>query len=182
METIETFKVGNLTVRIEPDQNPGSPREWSNFGKMVCCHRRYKLGDEQSDHDGIQAIIDDKDNICLPLYLYDHSGITMNTTGFSCPWDSGQVGIIYCSKTDIRKEFRTAGPANIEKARALLRSEVEVYDQFLRGDVYGYVVEDESKNNLESCWGFYGLEYCRGEARSQAEAMQPAADTACVVI
>ena len=23
--------------------------------------------------------------VILPLYLYDHSGITMNTTGFSCP-------------------------------------------------------------------------------------------------
>ena len=31
-------------------------------------------------------------------FIYDHSGITMNTTGFSCPWDSGQVGWIYCSK------------------------------------------------------------------------------------
>ena len=29
--------------------------------------------------------------VILPLYLYDHSGITMNTCGFSCPWDSGQV-------------------------------------------------------------------------------------------
>lgn len=33
--------------------------------------------------------------VILPLYLYDHSGITMNTCGFSCPWDSGQVGWIY---------------------------------------------------------------------------------------
>ena len=29
--------------------------------------------------------------IVQPLYLYDHGGITMNTTGFSCSWDSGQV-------------------------------------------------------------------------------------------
>lgn len=43
--------------------------------------------------------------IVLPLYLYDHSGITMNTTGFSCPWDSGQVGWIYASKEDALKEF-----------------------------------------------------------------------------
>ena len=33
----------------------------------------------------------------LPLYLYDHSGLSMNTSGFSCPWDSGQVGWIYCN-------------------------------------------------------------------------------------
>ena len=38
--------------------------------------------------------------VILPLYLYDHSGITMNTCGFSCPWDSGQVGWIYASAMD----------------------------------------------------------------------------------
>ena len=28
-----------------------------------------------------------EDNVvCLPLYLYDHGGITMNTTGFACSW------------------------------------------------------------------------------------------------
>ena len=35
----------------------------------------------------------------LPLYLYDHGGITMSTNPFSCPWDDGgQVGWIYASK------------------------------------------------------------------------------------
>ncbi|SHF15500.1 hypothetical protein SAMN02745133_01946 [Desulforamulus putei DSM 12395] len=53
--------------------------------------------------DEILAVIEQK-FIILPLYLYDHSGITMNTTGFSCPWDSGQVGWIYCSKERFRKE------------------------------------------------------------------------------
>jgi len=37
-------------------------------------------------------------HVILPLYLYDHSGITMSTSVFSCPWDSGQVGWIYASK------------------------------------------------------------------------------------
>ena len=27
--------------------------------------------------------------VMLPLYLYDHGGLTMNTSAFSCPWDSG---------------------------------------------------------------------------------------------
>ena len=41
--------------------------------------------------------------VILSLYLYDHSGITMNTTGFSCPWDSGQVGWIYADADCIKK-------------------------------------------------------------------------------
>ena len=32
----------------------------------------------------------------LPLYLYDHSGITMNTSGFSCPWDLRAGGLDLC--------------------------------------------------------------------------------------
>ena len=41
--------------------------------------------------------------VILPLYLYDHSGITISTRPFSCPWDSGQVGWIYASKDTFRE-------------------------------------------------------------------------------
>lgn len=41
--------------------------------------------------------------VILPLYLYDHSGITISTGPFSCPWDSGQVGWIYAPKDTFRK-------------------------------------------------------------------------------
>lgn len=41
--------------------------------------------------------------VILPLYLYDHSGITISTVPFSCPWDSGQVGWIYAPKDTFRK-------------------------------------------------------------------------------
>ena len=42
--------------------------------------------------------------IILPLYLYDHSGISMKTTPFSCQWDSGQVGWIYVEKKKCLQE------------------------------------------------------------------------------
>ena len=42
--------------------------------------------------------------VLLPLYLYEHGGMTMNTRGYSCSWDSGQVGFIYASKETFRNE------------------------------------------------------------------------------
>lgn len=94
----------------------------------------------------------------LPLYLYDHSGITMSTSAFSCPWDSGQVGFIY-ARNDKQSEL---GPDyTLEQA---LRQEVETYDQYLRGDVYYYVVEDEDGEFLDSCSGFFGFDYVREQA------------------
>ena len=82
-------------IIIEHDETAESPREWDNLGVMAAFHGRYSLGDtnhgfRHTDYSGwneMKADIIRKNPGCviLPLYLYDHSGITMNTTGFSCP-------------------------------------------------------------------------------------------------
>lgn len=113
----------------------------------------------------------------LPLYLYDHSGITMNTSGYHCPWDSGQVGWIYISKEKIRKEYKVKRISKklMEKVRQALIQEVETYDEYLRGEIYGYEVLDADGEHLDSCWGFYGYEvkeedwYVLQEARAAAD-------------
>jgi hypothetical protein len=109
----------------------------------------------------------------LPLYLYDHSGLTMRTTSFSCPWDSGQVGFIYVTKDDVRKEW---GKQRISKKLeeliySNLRAEVETYDQYLTGDVWGYIVTVDDEI-VDSCWGFYGYDYCEEEAKMVAKYYQ----------
>lgn len=148
------------TINILQDENPESPREFDNLGKMLCFHKRYDLGDKHSftlkDVKRIEAN-KRKLYIVLPLYLYDHSGITIDTSPFSCPWDSGQVGIIYVSKEEVRKEY---GWKKITKKReeqiiSYLKGEVKTYDNYLTGEVYGYEVEE----NGDSCFGFYGSNF-----------------------
>jgi hypothetical protein len=97
----------------------------------------------------------------LPLYLYDHSGITMNTTGFSCPWDSGQVGVIFMSPQTVAKE-------GISDPEGYLKGEVKTYDQYLRGEVFGYILKNASGEEVDSCWGYYGLDHCKEEAGEMA--------------
>lgn len=124
----------------------------------------------------------------LPLYLYDHGGITMSTGSFSCPWDSGQVGFIYCSLKKAQSEWGTedskfngwSGDASStreegttrtlrEATTRYLEGEVKEYDQYLTGEVYGYVIENEDGDHLDSCYGFFGdIEYVRSEADSMA--------------
>lgn len=107
----------------------------------------------------------------LPLYLYDHSGITMSTGRFSCPWDSGQVGFIYISKEKAAKEWTSREGEELAKAAyACMEAEVEEYDHYLTGEVYEFVVEDAEGEVLESCGGFLGdIDYVKQEARSCAE-------------
>lgn len=105
--------------------------------------------------------------VILDLYLYDHSGLTMSTSPFSCPWDSGQVGFIYATKEDIRKEYnvRRISAKTLKKAISVLESEVKMYSQFLQGDVWGYLVE-KGDEFVDGCWGFYGHDYCLSEAKN----------------
>lgn len=103
--------------------------------------------------------------IMLPLYLYDHSGITISTGPFSCPWDSGQIGYIYVAIKDVLKEFnrKIMSKKLRQKVIDILESEVKVYDQYLTGEIYGYTIEPTDKNKEincdDSCWGFFGYDH-----------------------
>lgn len=104
----------------------------------------------------------------LPLYLYDHGGITMSTGSFSCPWDSGQVGWIYTPKDRAIKEWGKDDWKS--KALKYMEGEVETYDTYLTGEVYCINVTDADGETMDSCCGFFGLDYAREEANAMGEA------------
>ncbi len=177
MEAIETTRKGNYILEIFQDDSYNSPRTWDPLGTMVCFHRRYNLGDKhdynKDDYstwtEMKEAIIEGENaKIILPLYLYDHSGITISTGSFSCGWDSGQVGWIFASEDRIKKECNVDVITDdvLDKVTKMLEGEVETYDQYLTGDVYGYRISKidkcnhghEHKDEIDSCWGFYGMD------------------------
>lgn len=111
-----------------------------------------------------------------PLGMLDHSGITIYLGGGahmsdSAGWDSGTVGFVYTTHKRIGElcgdgpEYHT--PEWVDQA---LEGEIKEYDSYLRGEVYGFTVEDENGEEVDSCWGFVGdSDYCLAEGRSSAE-------------
>jgi len=163
-------------IEIHQDECGGSPREWDNICIIHTGHKRYSIGDKNyNDRESIdEAFHEAKENgdIVLPLYLYDHSGITISLSPFSCPWDSGQVGFVVVPRLKMIEEFGKKNFTLKLKARALeiAESEVNTLDQFIRGEVYGYKVfgegDDGDREELDSCWGYYGEEDAITEAKS----------------
>lgn len=155
--TVETIKYKGHKISIIQDEDPQNPlTDWDMLGTFVCFHRRYDLSSPKHGFSDSDEFREYKENhadtiVVLPLFLYDHSGITMRTGPFNCPWDSGQVGWIYATKARVEKEFGDFSEESQKKAIACMESEVKSFDDYLTGNVYGYDIE-----NGDSCWGYFG--------------------------
>ena len=165
--TVIKTKEGYEAKYLTKDEDPQSPREWDNFGTMYCYHRRYTLGDTtdipklNTTQELQKYLIEEKKAaVMLPLFLLDHSGITMRAgDNFSNVdpqgWDTSFVGYIYATKEKLKEEGISK-----EKARRILEAEVKTYDQFLTGDCYCIVKEeyDNKKTtlNYDIIGGYFG--------------------------
>lgn len=139
----------------------------------------------------VEEWLADQNAICaMPLFVYEHSGITMRTGSFrmieeeritredtrstgrfmgdDAGWDTSFVGFIITTRERCEELGVEITAENLERQ---LDSEVKEYAMYLEGDCGGYVIEDEDGEHLDSCWGFLGLheDYVREEAKSAAE-------------
>ena len=161
---------------IYQDKDPINPRKWDNLGTMVCWHRRHTLGDPHK-YENNQQFMDATfkiPKVIKPLYIYDHSGIVLgfnqSVYPFNDPWDAGQVGWVYATHQDIRKDqgCKYITKRIKDEVDRLFRAELEEYNRYLSGDVYGYrlvksyncpTCGQDVEEELDSCWGFSGREW-----------------------
>ncbi|MBY0379691.1 MAG: hypothetical protein K2P99_04755 [Burkholderiales bacterium] len=171
----------NLTVDIIVDDFPIHPRENSeNLGQIYALHKRYQFSEIKLDNSQCNSWQDEYSLIrkeldialILPLYLYDHSGLAISLTPFSCRWDSGQLGYIFVTKKRLREFFdcRRISRNYLEKARKSLDLEVAEYNLYLQHEVYNVAVLDNTKQILDSCFGIYGYQNAQaiGEKMKQS--------------
>ena len=163
---ITTTDGRKLRLVIEQDEFPEDPRSWDNLGTMLCCHREYHLGDcnsnketeeqlaeicrkygksdeeidEMTFAEEVQFILDQDDVCGLPLYITDHSGISMQTYRFDA-WDSSFVGLIFVEKDFYLAQMCLKDEKDWKaKAKEMLKSEVKIYSDFLEGNVYQWTL------------------------------------------
>jgi len=178
-DIIETRDVNGFTVNVRVqdfcDMNPR--KEYENLGTFFGFHGRYVSPDDAPDSDPQEArrIAESADNICLPVWLYDHSGTCYRAAPenpFHCPWDSGCFGFIYCTRADARKAMnkKRLSAADVEMVKAWLMQEVETYSAWANGEVYGFEVLDGDGEQVDSCWGFIGeSDYAMAQGVESAE-------------
>jgi len=157
-------------LEIGQDEYAESPRDWENVGQIIFSHAKYNLGDDHSinfDEFGSWNEVGNelfKDGYFLPVYMYEHGSIALSDKPFSCPYDSGQIGIIGITKEKIKEYFGVN--VDLELVKKSLISEIKTYNSFLQGEVYFYNLYDIEKCNLghehleivDCCSGFYSID------------------------
>lgn len=151
------------TISIAQDENPQSPNEWGNEELfLVGYHRDFTVKRDKiiTKSDAVDIVNCEGDNshitdkyYCFGLEAYIHSGVVLALSQEgSFPdrqWDVSQLGLVLVSKL----EFNTK-----EKARKAALSLIEEWNDYLSGNVWGFMVRDKNSKLLDSCWGFYGDE------------------------
>ena len=178
MDALETEVYKGCTIEIHADQDAESPRENDNAGTMVCFWSGSDLGDK-NDFQDPEAFEDwakepeQKGLLILPIYVYEHGGITIQTGTFSDPWDSGRAGWVYMTRAKAIEEWAGKGKrftAAVQKrALACMESEVKVYANWLEGGFRGFIAKDADGEEIDSCWGFDDEKYCMEEAKSNVD-------------
>ena len=205
--------VGEMVVDyrdyILGDEGATDPRE--HYDECPDCDNGYAYGHGPVDEDGELPVTDETCATCggwgeieidpveylrregarviMPLYVYEHSGITIRAGSPIGPrltredvrssgrfaldgagWDTSMVGFVYDTPEGVRECIGDdATDEQIEKA---LDQEVETYAAWLEGRVFVAVVEDEDGDVIESVGGFIDDEkYAMQEAVSMAESV-----------
>jgi len=175
LEAIETIKYKNHTIEVFQDENPENPiKEWDMLGEFICWHRDYDLGNSErfDNPEEVMEYAKETNSLLYSLYMYDHSGIGLSLSNtyypFNCKWDSCQLGYVLVDRKKALKEYsqKILTKKLKQKIYDVIQGEVNTYNQYLSGDVYGYNITNRMGEEIDSCWGYYGMEYATEEAKS----------------
>ena len=177
------------TVEVYVDEDPMNPRDYDNLSTIGTWHTRYNIGDfkigkpaKAIDFPGytgkkeylmdslevIEGFMESQGWSFKPLYLYDHSGITVSLTPFGCKWDSGQVGYVYLRNEELRRQmgWNRVTEKRLEHAWKNVELEIEELDRYLRGDLYCFFIEDAPEGLVDYCSGYLSEEEALEEVKA----------------
>jgi hypothetical protein len=190
MESIETKTLERngqtFRIRIYADAYAPNPLEaWSEMGTILSLNSRHNNYDPAGIEEAIETNRD-----AVKLSYYEHGLCRWSVAGElpaadHCPWDSVSFAGIWLPDAETLESAKPYGGRTRQLfMRKRAREACEVYTQWCNGDVYGYEIERDhtckecgstKAEPLDSCWGLFGLDACRSEAESAAQAWMPAA-------
>ncbi len=147
-ENIVTEKYGyNMTINIYNDPDAQNPfDEWDTLGTL--------------------------ETFCSPSKFESFlEELTRSKAAFVTGSTQYEDYVIYATRETIFKEYKRKRMSRKlwETVCNCLYSEYNNLEKWLNGEVFGFVIVDmETEENIESCWGFYDFNACLEYAKETA--------------
>lgn len=176
----ESFEHKGYKIVIEQEIDPVPPREDEQLSEFLTVPNQYIQGDKTIMKDKLISMLEEphRDYIAVPVHCYAHSGVSISAETFSgrvphSEWDSGVVGVIRISKAVAREAWQVGRLTAKIKEQVLesLIMEIQAFDQYLNGEVYGYCIFNQVGTEIDSCWGYYGLDYTKSAAKCHVDTL-----------
>lgn len=158
-------RIGYVEVCMEECAYENPIRDWDHIADVMLIHR-YRglatLDDDPRDY-SIREISERyalDGGLALPIFAYDHSGVSFSTSNdypYNDPWDAGIAGIAYVSPEKARAEWgENLTPQELrEKCRDSIKSLVSLMNAVAAGECYHVTWYDTECNAVDSCGGFW---------------------------
>lgn len=107
----------------------------------------------------------DKGYEIFQLFRYEHGQVAfragLDNPGypFDCQWDAGVEGYVL-----VRREEEDV----MEDLNEVANQHLEYLSDFCNGCIYGFTLQDDDGEELDSCWGYIGMENCMSAGRESA--------------
>lgn len=146
---------------IYNDMAPSNPRDDDNLWTLIFSHKAPVRGDKPDKTDQVMGRtfreIRDTGGYVVPVYHHTHGNTVLSLSSFSDRWDSGMIGHAVVTGEKLKDELGNLEASGIEsRIMKVLGGEIESYNTFIAGDIYGYRVYDDEWCEMCACWGFYG--------------------------
>lgn len=184
-KAIIDYFVKTRDAHLVPGEENDYCDQYYEYKETVCGeeYTRHIDADTSDSDDSVASDMADKLDLCekislledtgevviLPISMYEHSGISLwlgSKWGHpDAQWDCSSIGLAFVEKKTAKEEGMLDPGDEYEHdwkkwAYAMMEGEMETYNKYVSGEVYGYMIEDEegeecSDVHLCGCWGYY---------------------------
>lgn len=155
----------HFSISIVQDEYAPNPRDaFDNLSRFYCPSSSRYISGGTTDLEISELY--DSDNLRREIRALKRAGAVV------VEFENPHIGTCYAviTREQVINEYGDDSRTSLYHARQCAKGEIEEWLHFVNDEVYGYVItNDETGEEVSSCWGYYGYDYCMEEAKSISE-------------
>jgi hypothetical protein len=160
----QSLDYGSYIIEIDSERewldDEQNPLNYNDCSKIICCapvdmFGHEKMEEYEKDVVSLEKYLIDNDIIHIPVYYHGKDDVILSTEEYVNRLRGLKVGFAYVKTSHFVGHF-----FGFNSVTDFLKHQVEVYDYYLRGEVYYYkIINKETGEVVDSFGHFFGPDH-----------------------